>query len=83
MELQPGDMQFVHNHTLLHDRTAFDDWPQPERQRHLLRLWLAPATARPLPPVFAQRYGNVVPGYRGGVPSADGRLSAGPELESA
>jgi len=77
MEFQPGDMQFVHNHTLLHDRTAFEDWPEPGRQRHLLRLWLAPDGARPLPPVFAQRYGSVVPGYRGGVPSADGRLSAG------
>jgi hypothetical protein len=80
MDLQAGDMQFVHNHTLLHDRTAYDDWPEPERQRHLLRLWLAPATARPLPPVFAQRYGSVVSGYRGGVPSADGRLSAGLDL---
>jgi hypothetical protein len=83
MELQPGDMQFVHNHTLLHDRTAFDDWPEPQRRRHLLRLWLAPAVARPLPPVFAHRYGNVVPGYRGGVPSADGRLSAGLEFDGA
>ena len=76
MDLQPGDMQFVHNHTLLHDRTAFDDWPEPARRRHLLRLWLAPGAARPLPPVFAQRYGSVVPGERGGVPSANGRLSA-------
>lgn len=83
MELQPGDMQFVHNHTLLHDRTAFDDWPEPQRRRHLLRLWLAPAVARPLPPVFAQRYGNVVPGYRGGVPSANGHLSAGLEFDGA
>ena len=40
MELRPGDMQFVHNHTTLHDRTAFVDWPEPERKRHLLRLWL-------------------------------------------
>ncbi len=79
MEFRSGDMQFVHNHTLLHDRTGYDDWPEPERQRHLLRLWLSPAGARPLPPVYAQRYGNVVPGYRGGVPSADGRLRAGLE----
>ena len=42
MELQTGDIQLVHNHTLLHDRTAFEDWPEPERKRHLLRLWLAP-----------------------------------------
>jgi hypothetical protein len=67
MELQRGDMQFVHNHTVLHDRTAFEDWPEPERKRHLLRLWLAPQRAMPLPEVFAERYGSVVPGDRGGV----------------
>ncbi len=67
MELRAGDIQLVHNHTLLHDRTAFEDWPEPERKRHLLRLWLAPEAARPLPPVFAERYGSVVPGRRGGV----------------
>lgn len=67
MALQPGDMQFVHNHHLLHDRTAFGDWPEPERRRYLLRLWLAPAQARPLPEVYAQRYGSVVVGQRGGV----------------
>jgi hypothetical protein len=67
MALQPGDMQFVHNHVLLHDRTAFDDWPERERRRHLLRLWLAPEAARALPPVYAQRYGSVEPGRRGGI----------------
>ncbi len=41
MEYRPGDMQFVYNHTILHDRTAFEDWPEPERKRHLPRLWLA------------------------------------------
>jgi alpha-ketoglutarate-dependent taurine dioxygenase len=67
MALERGDLQFVHNHTLLHDRTAFEDYPEPGRRRHLLRLWLAPENARPLPTVFAQRYGSVVPGARGGV----------------
>jgi hypothetical protein len=67
MELQPGDIQFVHNHTILHDRTAFEDFPEPERKRHLLRLWLAPRSARPLPPVFAERFGSVTPGDRGGI----------------
>jgi Taurine catabolism dioxygenase TauD, TfdA family len=71
MTLERGDMQFVHNHTLLHDRTAFEDHPQPARRRHLLRLWLAPESARPLPPVFAQRYGSAVAGARGGVGVAD------------
>ncbi len=67
MRLEPGDVQFVHNHTLLHDRTAFVDWPEPERRRHLLRLWLAVPGARPLPEVFAQRYGSVTVGDRGGI----------------
>ncbi len=67
MEFLSGDVQWVHNHTLLHDRTAFEDWPEPERKRHLLRLWLAPPEARPLPPVFAERFGAVTPGDRGGV----------------
>jgi hypothetical protein len=57
----------VHNHTLLHDRTAFEDWAEPAKRRHLLRLWLAPKEARPLPPVFAQRYGSITPGDRGGI----------------
>jgi hypothetical protein len=67
MELQPGDIQLVHNHTILHDRTAFEDYPEPERKRHLLRLWLAPRGARPLPEVYAERFGSITPGDRGGV----------------
>ena len=67
MELQPGDMQFVHNHTILHDRTAFEDFAEPDRKRHLLRVWVAPPNARPLPEVYAERFGSVSPGDRGGV----------------
>jgi alpha-ketoglutarate-dependent taurine dioxygenase len=39
-EFQPGEIQFVDNRTLGHSRTEFDDWPEPERRRHLVRLWL-------------------------------------------
>jgi len=67
MELQPGDIQLVHNHTILHDRTAFEDYDEPERKRHLLRLWVAPPGARPLPEVYAERFGSITPGDRGGV----------------
>jgi hypothetical protein len=76
MELRPGDMQFVHNHTILHDRTAFEDWPEPERKRHLLRLWLASPGARPLPDVYAERYGSVTIGDRGGIICPGTRLHA-------
>ena len=39
-EFQPGEIQFVDNRTLGHSRTEFEDWPEPERRRHLIRLWL-------------------------------------------
>ncbi len=67
VDFQPGDIQLVNNHVLFHDRTSFEDWPEPERRRHLLRLWLAPAQAQPLPAVFAERFGSVMQGERGGV----------------
>jgi TfdA family taurine catabolism dioxygenase TauD len=67
IEFRPGDMQFLHNHQILHSRTDFENWPEPERHRHLLRLWLAPKAGRPLPPAFAQRYGGLTPGDRGGI----------------
>ena len=67
MTLEPGDMQFLHNHQILHARTAYEDHPEPERRRHLLRLWLTPPNGRPLPEVFAERYGSVEVGRRGGI----------------
>jgi len=76
MEFKPGDVQLVHNHTMLHDRTGFEDWPEPERRRHLLRLWLAAERARPLPEIFAQRYGQVTVGDRGGIIVRGTRLQA-------
>jgi hypothetical protein len=67
MDFRPGDIQLLHNHQILHSRGDFENWPEPERHRHLLRMWLAPSEARPLPEVFAPRYGSVVPGDRGGI----------------
>lgn len=40
MDFQPGDIRFLHNHQILHARTSYEDYPEPERKRHLLRLWL-------------------------------------------
>ncbi|HEX6297628.1 MAG TPA: TauD/TfdA family dioxygenase [Burkholderiales bacterium] len=67
MTFNPGDMQFLHNHQIFHSRNDFENWPEPERHRHLLRLWLCPANGRPLPKVFEPRYGSVTPGDRGGI----------------
>jgi hypothetical protein len=81
MRLQPGDLQFVHNHNLLHDRTAFEDDHDPARKRHLLRLWLAVPGARPLPDSFIPRYGSVEIGNRGGiiVPGTELKVPLEPE----
>jgi Taurine catabolism dioxygenase TauD, TfdA family len=47
MDLQPGDMQFVNNFTVLHSRTAFVDDAEDGKRRHLVRLWLeAPQSQR-------------------------------------
>ena len=67
MRLEAGAIQFVHNHVLLHDRTAFENWPEMEKRRHLLRLWLSCTDARPLPEHFEARYGSVEIGNRGGI----------------
>jgi len=67
MDLEPGDMQFVYNHALLHDRMGFLDWENPAEKRHLLRLWLSIPGDRHLPEIFATRFGSVEIGNRGGI----------------
>lgn len=76
MEFRPGDVQLLHNHTIFHDRTAFEDWPEPERKRHLLRLWLCPPNGRPLPERYAARWGSVTIGDRGGIVCPGTKLHA-------
>jgi len=39
MQFEPGDVQLISNHTIVHARTAYED--APDRERHLLRLWLS------------------------------------------
>lgn len=46
MDFRPGDMQFLNNSVLLHSREEYVDHPEPDRRRHLLRLWLRTGRAR-------------------------------------
>jgi len=39
-DLEPGRIKFVDNRALGHSRTAFVDYPESERKRHLVRLWM-------------------------------------------
>jgi RNA polymerase sigma factor (sigma-70 family) len=41
MRFEPGDVQWLKNASILHKRTAYDDHAEPEKKRHLLRLWLS------------------------------------------
>ena len=71
--LENGSMLFCNNHTAFHMRTEFRDWPEPERRRHLLRLWLSLPNSRRLPDTFAEFFGDIAAGaVRGGYPSRDG-----------
>jgi hypothetical protein len=44
MDFQPGDIQLLKNSTMLHGRSAYEDWAEPGRKRHLLRLWINAAS---------------------------------------
>ena len=52
MDLETGDLQLLNSYVTLHDRTAYDDYAEPERKRHMLRLWLEVPNRRPLAPDF-------------------------------
>lgn len=57
MMMQPGDIQFANNYTVLHSRTAFEDHAAQDRRRKKLRLWLKMPNARQLAPDFPGRNG--------------------------
>ncbi|MGB6103911.1 MAG: TauD/TfdA family dioxygenase [Pusillimonas sp.] len=65
--LEPGDIQFINDHTTIHSRTEFTDYEEPEQKRLMLRLWLRVPNGRPMAQEIADRgYG---PGAeRRGVP---------------
>jgi hypothetical protein len=69
MEFAPGDIQFLANAKILHSREAFEDHEEPERRRHLLRLWLT-----------AYDFTSVDEILRGGIPK---RQETSPALEGA
>ena len=56
MDFQPGDIQLVNNHAILHNRTAYEDSPDPDARRHLLRLWLAAPNGWALTQAHYERY---------------------------
>ena len=67
MEFEPGDIQLINNHTVLHSRTDYEDHDEPDRKRHLLRLWISLPQAQALPDAWLDAYKDVsTPAVRGG-----------------
>jgi hypothetical protein len=42
IDYQAGDMRLVNNHKIFHARSDYEEWPDADRRRYLLRLWLCP-----------------------------------------
>lgn len=57
MDLQVGDMQLCNNYTIMHSRTGFEDFPEPQRRRHMIRLWLTFRDRRPMGEHFLEHNG--------------------------
>ena len=49
MPFRKGDIQFLNNYVTVHARHTFSDWPEMDRRRHLLRLWINDPVGRPIP----------------------------------
>lgn len=76
MMFEPGDIQLLNNHVTYHARTEFDDYPEEDRKRHLLRMWLSMPNTRTLSPLMSAIYKNQQGGaIRGGFPSRTGSHS--------
>jgi Taurine catabolism dioxygenase TauD, TfdA family len=79
--LQPGEMYFINNYTILHARTAFDDGDAEEdRRRHLLRLWLDVPQMRSVHPHIKSGGIEAVPG-RGAAVNLAARIQAAAALQ--
>ncbi|MBI3709217.1 MAG: TauD/TfdA family dioxygenase [Proteobacteria bacterium] len=74
--LEPGEIMLTSNFTVLHARTAFQDHDEPERKRHLLRLWLDVPNGRPVVPEM-DAYRQSRSGGRGGIARQEAKASAG------
>ncbi|MBT6274237.1 MAG: hypothetical protein HOI95_08905 [Chromatiales bacterium] len=55
--LEPGDLSLINNYAVLHARTLFDDYPEQERKRYLLRLWLETDDRRQLDEAMFEKGG--------------------------
>jgi len=72
--LEAGEASFLNNYTVMHARSEFDDWDEPERKRLMLRLWLD--AERRQRPVVREIHIYENKGGRSGIDHQPGRLPA-------
>src|SRR5262249_14709980 len=63
--LERGDMIVINNYTVMHARTRFMNFPEPERQRRLVRLWFDAGGFRDVPREFNLFGENGIPKQEG------------------
>src|SRR5437667_227269 len=63
--LERGDMIVINNYTVMHARTRFTNFPEPERQRRLVRLWFDAEDFRDVPSEFKLFAENGIPKQKG------------------
>ena len=56
---QKGDIQVLHSHVTVHTRTAFQDFEEPGKKRHLMRLWVVDENGRSLVPGFRENFAGI------------------------
>jgi hypothetical protein len=54
--LRAGDFQLLNNHMILHTRTAYEDYPEPDRKRFMIRAWVNMPNSRELEDAFADHF---------------------------
>jgi len=78
VKLAPGELSAVNNFTMVHSRSEYVDWDEPDQRRLLLRLWLEAARNRRPVPHEIHYYENV--GGRSGVDPVPGRTGSAAEF---
>jgi alpha-ketoglutarate-dependent taurine dioxygenase len=79
--LEPGEASFLNNYTVMHARSEFDDWEDPEKKRLMLRLWLD--VERKPRPVVRETHIYENAGGRSGIDPQAGRLPAEAKIPRA
>lgn len=63
MSFEQGDIQWLNNHVVMHSRNEYEDFPEPERWRHLVRMLIFSDAYRDVPD-YVQHVNDVTRWWR-------------------